>query len=596
MPTTYNIKQGDTLGNIATANNTSVANLLSANPNITNPNVIQAGSALNIPSPVATQTAVSTGTPTLGAPTIPSTISGMTVAPVASPMVVPAPTTSTVAAGISAGADQTLQDTQASINQSALDTKLAEDLKTRKAATDKAQADSQSTIEKILGVQQSRGQVESELNIPKLSVISNDAFTALQASKRRQDKEVRSVLGDSSLTREQASAKVNAINRGYAFEQADQSIILDVANRNLTNAQATADRKIQLELDPLKTLIDYQTNVLNRNSENLSKAEQNQLNVMIDANKRDLDRKEAELKALSDTKLEYQKIAATTPNIPQGALLEIQQAKTPNDVFKIASKYGIQSVDDKIKAAQLTKINAEVAKIIGESGGNTEDLKAYAAQYATSGTLPSPSALKEAGISAGQVAQFAKELPKEDGEIVSAKTGVKDTKVPTAEQGDFGKLYNIVKNAEKLKELDKKRIGGVVAGGLGFVFGSQAQGEYLTIRKAIVDDISRMQSGAALTLAEQVFYEDYLPGRNSESFGFGQNSDKKIENFANVMNDRLKSGLANNGLLINGYSQVKLPNEAVKAIGRNQATVGEVVEIGGVRYRVLPDGNLTDII
>ena len=50
MSTTYKIASGDNLTKIAKANNTTVAALMAANPQITNANVIQAGATLNIPS------------------------------------------------------------------------------------------------------------------------------------------------------------------------------------------------------------------------------------------------------------------------------------------------------------------------------------------------------------------------------------------------------------------------------------------------------------------------------------------------------------------------------------------------------------------
>jgi len=46
----YTIKQGDSLSKIAAANGTTVADLLKANPTITNPNLIYAGANLNVPT------------------------------------------------------------------------------------------------------------------------------------------------------------------------------------------------------------------------------------------------------------------------------------------------------------------------------------------------------------------------------------------------------------------------------------------------------------------------------------------------------------------------------------------------------------------
>ena len=47
--TAYQIQPGDTLSEIAAANNTTVADILAANPGITDPNMIQAGSSLTMP-------------------------------------------------------------------------------------------------------------------------------------------------------------------------------------------------------------------------------------------------------------------------------------------------------------------------------------------------------------------------------------------------------------------------------------------------------------------------------------------------------------------------------------------------------------------
>ena len=51
---TYQIKSGDTLSKIAAANGTTVAALMSANPNITNANKIQSGASLTIPGASST--------------------------------------------------------------------------------------------------------------------------------------------------------------------------------------------------------------------------------------------------------------------------------------------------------------------------------------------------------------------------------------------------------------------------------------------------------------------------------------------------------------------------------------------------------------
>jgi hypothetical protein len=205
---------------------------------------------------------------------------------------------------------------------------------------------------------------------------------------------------------------------------------------------------------------------------------------------------------------------------------------------------------------------------------------------ASTGKLPSPTEVKASGLSVGQVAQMAREIPQPKGFIVSTSTGVKDQKTPATEQQDFQKLYNITQNVKRLAELDKKRIGGIAAGVLGKIGGSDIQSEYVAVRKSIVDDISRMQSGAALTEDEVAFYEDYLPGRFSEPFGIGQDSNVVIQNFSNIMNNRLQERLASNGLSIYGYSTVDA--------GGKSYTIGDVIETeDGKRGVVLPGGKIS---
>lgn len=220
-----------------------------------------------------------------------------------------------------------------------------------------------------------------------------------------------------------------------------------------------------------------------------------------------------------------------------------------------------------------------------EQGETTSNEMAYARQFAIDGKLPSLTDLQKLGTTPARITELAKELPKQNGEIVSTQTGVKNTSIPAAAQEDFVRLYNITQNVKKLKELDEKRVGGLVSGTVGKVLGSADQAAYLTARKAIVDDLSRMQSGAALSLDEVAFYEDYLPGRFSEFLALGTDSMDKINNFETQMNRKLTNGLNSNGLSIYGYSTVNLGGKDYK--------VGEEIEVNGVKGRVLPDGTVS---
>lgn len=245
-----------------------------------------------------------------------------------------------------------------------------------------------------------------------------------------------------------------------------------------------------------------------------------------------------------------------------------------------------RALDLKQQRLQIQKLEKELSNT-----GITEDpsnILAYAQQYAATGAIP-PGIPKG---TFGLISQTAKELPKNPGVIVNRTTGVADSKTPSTEQADYSRLNNIIQNVKRLKELDQQRMGGVVGGSLGYLFGQDAQTAYLALRKAIIDDMQRMQSGAALTVDETAFYSDYLPGMFSDTAGASnilfEDSLTKINNFEKLINDRLKERLDTNGLSMYGFSDVKVGNTTYK--------VGDVVKNEkGQQGRINADGSITII-
>ncbi|UOF78921.1 hypothetical protein [Caudoviricetes sp.] len=254
----------------------------------------------------------------------------------------------------------------------------------------------------------------------------------------------------------------------------------------------------------------------------------------------------------------------------------------------IAQSYASAAASTTSRLIDLaTAGNPEAIKQLGLTmpNGNepSTDQVAYAQEYAATGKIPTGI---PKSISFGSIAALAKDLPKPVGTFVNRNTGVTDTTVGAAEQEDIKRLYNITKLVEKLETQDKERWSGVVPGVLGKIFGSSDQGSYLTTRKAIVDEIARMQTGAALTVDEQGFYNDYLPGRFAEPLGFGRDSSAQIADFKALMNEKLQNSLNNNSLSVYGYSKIPLGDE--------EYTVGEIITNEyGQRGIVQPDGNIT---
>lgn len=276
---------------------------------------------------------------------------------------------------------------------------------------------------------------------------------------------------------------------------------------------------------------------------------------------------------------------------PGSVVSQMLNADSIEEAIAAGYRY-MQSPNDKADLAYKLAQTAKIAFDMENDQNLGIDLSqslAYAQQYASTGQIPTGLPKGTFGI----VAQYAKEMPKQKGELVSATTGVRSSTLGTEEQDDIKRLYNITQDVIKLKELDKKRMGGIVAGSFGKALGSNDQAEYLTLRKAIVDNIARMQSGAALTQEEVDFYEEFLPGRFSEPLGFGQDSQKKIENFESVMNSRLRNSLGSNGLAIYGYSDsdIKYTDPQGNEV---TAKVGDIIKNAeGVPGRVNADNTIT---
>lgn len=370
---------------------------------------------------------------------------------------------------------------------------------------------------------------------------------------------------------------------------------LAAAQGNLEIAKSHVDSLFQMKIKDIETEQAYKQTVANTWMSVANTQQSNLLNAAIaDSNAR----AEAKKTNLQMANQWAQTAFDNGQSTLAGKIMKLDQS-SPTFQQDLSALQGqivntqLQMQQQSMRSQMYTE-SLQQQKLLAElnptgDGEVSADLEAYGNEFAATGKLPAPSALKAAGITAGQVADYAKQVPKANGVLVSKNTGAVDTRVGAAEQEDIKRLYNITRMVEELKVLDENRIGGLIAGTVGKVTGSDAQGSYLTKRKAIVDEIARMQTGAALTTDEQDFYNDYLPGRFSEPLGFGRNSDKVIEDFSKIMNDKLSNTLANNQMSIYGYSKTTVP-------GLGEKTVGDIIDIGGTQYRVLPDGTLTDII
>lgn len=233
-----------------------------------------------------------------------------------------------------------------------------------------------------------------------------------------------------------------------------------------------------------------------------------------------------------------------------------------------------RTLDRSYKQAQIDNIYSEIRKRNDEASGKQDpsEILAYAQQYASTGTIPSGLPKGSFGI----ISQVAKEMPKQNGELVDRKTGVTPSKLAgDVTQGGVVALHDISKKMGQLKELyNNTNSWGIGAGPM----------QYEALRKEVVDAISRARSGAALTKEEAERYESAIPG----SFGIRYWGNIKLNGLEDSIKGKVDTILDANGAALVGYSKVK--------VGGEERVVGEVLNMNGKDFRVLADGNLTDSI
>lgn len=270
-----------------------------------------------------------------------------------------------------------------------------------------------------------------------------------------------------------------------------------------------------------------------------------------------------------------------------GIVGELLGAKASGTVPENTTIEQFAFMKDPTKALDMMKTSLQINQLkkeLGVSGAQADQYLTAARIYASTGLMPGDAKLSDYN----KIADIARDLPKDSGTLVSKDTGIKPSNqsISQEKQDGLAGLYNAFKKTDDLLELDKNRIGGVIAGTIGKVTGSKAQLDYLTARDMILKELQYALSGKAITQQEMDYFESLLPGRFSESFGLGTDSTDKINAFKTNIQKTLRNKLDSNSASIYGFSKVKIGNE--------EYTVGDIIQNEtGQQGRVNADGSIT---
>lgn len=559
----YTIAKGDTLSKIAQINNTDV-NTLSTLNKINNPNMINAGQVIKLPGQTG-QNGNINATPTTDF----SKLTGTTgtantfVTPPVVPVSMAGPVTYAQQAQESVN-NQEFNPYDAQRNQLLTDLKGQMDLSTNKSA-DTAQ------YNQDLNVNSNRKATQDIIN----------QINALHAGNEVNKLNIGQNAG--GLTVASASNESDRLDRQNAIKAITLGAQLQATQGNLALATDMVSQAINAKYDPiekkieaLKTYYDINKDLLSSYDSKAFKKQQ----ILLEAKAKDLEVQKANEQQINNLSMSIAKNGA-----PSSVVQAITKAKSFNDAIVKASPY-LQSLSDKAdisyKIAQTANLYSEIKARASTHGSNLDPSQslAYAQEYASTGKIPT--GIPKGGF--GTVSQWAKELPKQNGEIISTATGVHPAQDSTYADA-LSSLSSVVKLAQDLKTQDKNRIGGLIGGTLGLITGSKAQGDYISTRTQIVDLLSRARSGAALTENEVKTYENMIPSRFSEPFALGQNSDVAIQQFVNSITKDMQNKANAKGWSIYGVSKVKL--------GESEYTVGDIIHSGDKAGRINADGTIT---
>lgn len=283
-----------------------------------------------VPAPGTVQ-----GAPVIGNVTAPSAIPTDTLSTPQNPIQLPTTTPTNTAAALSAKAGAIGDaSAQAATIQAQLDAKTATDQTTATAS----KSAYESIKNAIFGVQSGQAQAETDAGIADKTQAVTDATNALNASKQAQSVELQNLYKTPGLSTEAVQSAAAEINRRYAFDQSNLAVVQSAANNDLNTASNLVAHKIQLQLEPLQTALQYTQDVYNNDNNTFDKDQDVALQNLISTQKETLATETANKNAIGNLSLDVLKSGQT---IPPAVLQQLDNAKDQVDAEQILMKAGI---------------------------------------------------------------------------------------------------------------------------------------------------------------------------------------------------------------------------------------------------------------
>jgi len=268
------------------------------------------------------------------------------------PLVVPDAPPTTTAASI-AGASGAQKE---SLQKSVLQQQQEQELSKKQKLLELEKEAFKDTYNEMIGVKSSRTQLEDDLGIKQKTDRYTASLNRLDEIDKSEAAELKA-LETANMTDAGRATAARDISRKYASQRADENFAFSVAQRDLDSAQRWIDRKIELQLEPLKAKLEFTKLFYDENRNALTKTEDRLFQAKI----KDDERKYNETKALEDQRKSLL-LSAASQGAPSSVIQGIRDADTFDGMVSAAGLFSGDILEREIKRKQLAKLNKEIAE------------------------------------------------------------------------------------------------------------------------------------------------------------------------------------------------------------------------------------------
>ena len=442
--------------------------------------------------------------------------------------------------------------------------------------------------QQLAGQSQFRAEQELQAGLPELNNAQREYTNQLKELQAQSRSYIESLRGQGrGIDQTILSRQANEIQRQFSNRALSVAALIDATNGQLASAQEKVDRAVAQKYDPIKEQIAINTANLDlilkdptTSLQDKNRAEQQKL--INEQRARVVAKQEEDEKSKRDFTI---KLLANNPNLDPLDIKALEASKSYEEAVRVANTLGLKTEKADLQFVSGTENqqsgyfdkNTGIFTPIGGGGGggisagNTttavlngiptqvnSDALSYAQQYASTGKLPSPQELKYSRLTASQVTEMAKRLPKPNGSLIDNNTGVKPSTLSADQEKGITALSEIVtQTLPNLIDKFNKINTGVIGGTLGTLWTSQDRQDYLTARQEFLSKLLVARSGAAVTEQEYERYSKLLPTTFNQSFFLGSDGEKKLKSLSKSMQTNLDTINSTQQVSIVGYTDVK---------------------------------------